>query len=351
MLPLVALGEGKFFYTISFFPLSWYTKKKAWKEEDSLTREEIYASIYTHEEIYRPPQEEGCSCLEVALGCSWSQCRFCDFAKDKFQIHPRAKIEWNLRMLGRLEPNTTRLFLLGENAFVMSFEQLADIISMTHEFMPNIKEFSMYARVDDVLRKTPEQLRQLREMGVTDLHIGMESGSDPILLWMNKGVSTFDMLKAFKMLDDAGIGYYVTIILGLGGKAYRNLNAIETARLLNRIHPKCIWALKLKIWDNTPLSKMVKTGEFVPLDRKEILFEERLLLQNLHVEDCFYMDTTVLDRLTIQGWLPEGKEHMLQVIERLLGLYFNPDGSRKEDYDAEKQTFSFLSPLGPKANA
>ena len=177
-----------------------------------MTREEIYSTIYTHEEIYRPPQEEGCACLEVALGCSWGKCLFCDFAKDKFQIHPMAKIEWNLRMLGRLEPDKTRLFLLG-------CEQLKEIISMTHTFMPNIKEFSMYARIDDVLRKTPEQLRELRELGVCDLHIGVESGSDPILLWMNKGVTSFDMLKAFKMLDEAGIGYYVTIILGLGGHA------------------------------------------------------------------------------------------------------------------------------------
>lgn len=127
-----------------------------------MTREEIYSTIYTHEEIYRPPQEEGCACLEVALGCNWGKCLFCDFAKDKFQIHPMAKIEWNLRMLGRLEPDKTRLFLLGENAFVMSCEQLKEIISMTHTFMPNIKEFSMYARIDDVLRKTPEQLRELR---------------------------------------------------------------------------------------------------------------------------------------------------------------------------------------------
>ena len=110
-----------------------------------MTREEIYSTIYTHEEIYRPPQEEGCACLEVALGCSWGKCLFCDFAKDKFQIHPMAKIEWNLRMLGRLEPDKTRLFLLGENAFVMSCEQLKEIISMSHTFMPNIKEFSMYA--------------------------------------------------------------------------------------------------------------------------------------------------------------------------------------------------------------
>lgn len=284
-----------------------------------MTREEIYASIYTHDVIYRPPQEESCACLEVALGCSWGKCLFCDFAKDRFQIHSMAKIEWNLRMLGRLEPEKTRLFLLGENAFVLSFEQLSKIIEMTHEFMPNITEFSMYARIDDVLRKTPGELRQLREMGVCSLHIGVESGSDPILLMMNKGVSSFDMIEAFKKLDNAGIEYYLTIILGLGGKSYRNLHALETARLLNRIHPKCIWALKLKLWPDTPLEKMAKKGDFLPMSNFDILVEERMLLDALTVTDCFYMDTTVLDRFTIQGFLPEGKEMMIRTIDQFLG--------------------------------
>ena len=283
-----------------------------------MTREEIYASIYTHEEIYRPPQEDSSACLEVALGCSWGKCLFCDFAKDKFQIHSMAKIEWNLRMLGRLEPDKKRLFFLGENAFVLSFDQLKQIIGMANTFMPNVKEFAMYARVDDVLRKTSEELRQLREMGVCDLHIGIESGSDSILLMMNKGVTSFDMIQAFQKLDKAGIGYYVTIILGLGGKAYRNLHALETVRLLNRLHPKCIWALKLKVWDKTPLDKMVKRGEFEPMSNRDILFEERMLLEGLTLDDCFYMDTTVLDKYTIQGYLPEGKEQMLGMINRLL---------------------------------
>ena len=283
-----------------------------------MTREEIYASIYTHEEIYRPPQEDSSACLEVAMGCSWGKCLFCDFAKDKFQIHSMAKIEWNLRMLGRLEPDKKRLFFLGENAFVLSFDQLKQIIGMANTFMPNVKEFAMYARVDDVLRKTPEELRQLREMGVCDLHIGIESGSDSILLMMNKGVTSFDMIQAFQKLDKAGIGYYVTIILGLGGKAYRNLHALETVRLLNRLHPKCIWALKLKVWENTPLDKMVKRGEFEPMSNRDILFEERMLLEGLTLDDCFYMDTTVLDKYTIQGYLPEGKEQMLGMINRLL---------------------------------
>ena len=77
---------------------------------------------------------------------------------------------------------------------------------------------------------------------------------------------------------------------------------------------------------------------------------ERLLLQNLHVEDCFFMDTTVLDRLTVQGWLPEGKDQMLSIIERLLALHFNPDGSRKKPDEQGQVSFKFLSPIGPSVN-
>lgn len=202
-----------------------------------MTREEIYASIYTHEEIYRPPQEENCACLEVALGCSWGKCLFCDFAKDRFQVHSMGK--------NRVEPADARAVGAGEDPivpagrkrFCLSFEQLSQIFALAKTFMPNVREFAMYARIDRCPAQNAEELRQLREMGLSDLHIGVESGSDPILLWMNKGVTSFEMLQAFKMLDRAEIGYFITIILGLGGKNYRNLHAIETANLLNRIHP------------------------------------------------------------------------------------------------------------------
>ena len=99
--------------------------------------------------------------------------------------------------------------------------------------------------------------------------------------------------------------------MGLGGKTFRNLHAIETARMLNKTHPKCIWALALKLWPGTPLYKAEKRGEFDALDYRGMLLEERLLLENLTVKDCFYMDTTVLGKYTIQGQLPEGKEAIL----------------------------------------
>lgn len=284
-----------------------------------MTREEMYASIYTHDTVYRPPQEEGSAMLEVALGCSWGKCTFCDFAKDAFSIHPMDKIEFNARMLGLLDRDAKRVFLLGENAFVLSTDQLVEVFDLIHAHMPNVEEIAMYARIDDVLRKSDEDILLLKSMGLCDLHIGVESGSDPILEMVNKGITSYDTVTALNRLDKLGIGYYLTIILGMGGKTFRNLHAIETARMLNKTHPKCIWALALKLWPGTPLYKAEKRGEFDALDYRGMLLEERILLENLTVKDCFYMDTTVLGKYTIQGQLPDGKEAILGAVNQLLG--------------------------------
>ena len=284
-----------------------------------MNKQEMYASIYSHETVYRPIAEEHSTLLEVAVGCSWGKCAFCDFAKDKFHIAEPEEIRRRLEVLAQLEPEAKRVFLLGENAFVLSAEQLLEIMEMTRRYLPQVTQFAAYARADDVLRKTPDQLRQLRQAGMADLHIGLESGSDSILTMMNKGETAFQLLTAFRNLDGAGIGYYVTVILGLGGRAYRNLHVMETARLLNQIHPKQIWCLKLSLWQGTPLDQMVKRGEFEVMSPQEVLGEEIILLEHLNLSNCMYIDTTVLDTYTVMGNLPKDKEAMLSALYSLAG--------------------------------
>lgn len=285
-----------------------------------MTREERYASIYSHDIVYCPPQEEGCAMLEVALGCSWAKCKFCDFAKDSFCVHSMEKIEENLKVLGDLRGDRDRVFFLGENALCLSTEKLLAIMELTKRYMPKVTSFAMYARFDDVLRKSDEELALLRTMGLEDLHMGFESGSDSILSMMNKGVGSFDMINAAKKMDQAGIGYFVTVILGLGGRTYRNMHALETARVLSQMNPKGIWCLNLKVWEKTPLEQMAKRGEFEPMTPWEMLQEEWIMLSNLNVKNCFYMDTTALNKYTIQGILPQAKPAMLEGMQRLLEL-------------------------------
>lgn len=279
------------------------------------------ASIYTHETIYIPPREEKSAPLEVALGCSWAKCTFCDFAQDRFQLLSDEQILLNVKGLALLFPDNPRVFLLGENAFVLSGERLLRIFKMTKDCMPHVKTFAMYARADDVLAKSESELADLQKNGLATLHIGIESGSDPILLERCKGLRAQQMLEAFRKLDLAGIDYDVTVVLGLGGRQYSRLHALETARLLNRIRPKSIWCLKLTLFEGTPLYRDWQKGNFDLMTPIEVLRELKLLLQNLSVKDCFFEDTTVLDAYTLQGNLPQQKEWILKAIDQLLATH------------------------------
>lgn len=285
-----------------------------------MTREELYQSIYTHDTIYLPPHEEHSAPLEVQLGCSWHKCTFCDFTKDKFHIHPIDKIEHDIQILSFLQPQNPRLFLLGENAFCLVTEYLLQIFDLRDKYMSQATEIAMYSRIDDITRKSDEELRLLKGRGLSALHIGMESGSDSILLERKKGISSQDIIRELHRLDAVGIDYYLTIIPGLGGRTFSRMHALETARVLNQIHPKNIWCLKLYLYENTELFKEEKRGRFDMMTAREILLEERLMLENLTVKNCLFEDTTVLDKYTITGMLPDKKQELLQAIDYLLSI-------------------------------
>lgn len=274
--------------------------------------------MYTHDTIYIPPHEEESAPLEVALGCSWRQCTFCDFARDDFTVLSPDQILENIKGLPQLYPRHERVFLLGENSFVLSARRLLEIFRQVNRHMPSVTSFAMYARIDDVLAKTQEELSELKAAGLSALHIGVESGSDSILDARRKGVTSQQMLEAFRKLDIARIDYYITVILGLGGLQYSKLHAIETARLLNKTHPKNIWCLKLTLFEGTPLYKEWQRGDFRQMTPVEVLQEMILLLGNLTVRDCLFEDTTVLDQYTLQGNLPQQKQQLLDAAYYLL---------------------------------
>jgi len=193
-------------------------------------------------------------------------------------------------------------------------------MDLRDKYMPKAAKIAMYSRIDDITRKSDDELNLLKSRGLSALHIGMESGSDSILLERNKGITSRDIVRELHRLDDVGIDYYLTIIPGLGGRTFSRMHALETARVLNQVHPKNVWCLKLYLYENTELYKQEKRGHFDMMTAREILLEERLMLENLTVKNCLFEDTTVLDKYTITGMLPEKKQELLHAIDYLLSI-------------------------------
>ena len=284
-----------------------------------MTREEIFAQLYSTEEVYPPPLESKSALLEVTTGCSYRKCKFCDFPRDGFSIAPMPEIAWKIELLRLVINGNPRLHLLGCNPFCLHTRQLLTILEMIHDRLPCVQQVSMYARADDVLKKGEEELAMLARAGVTDLHIGLESGSNAVLSLHEKGETAEDIEQALYALEKCGIHYHLTAIPGLGGRELSMEHAVKTAALISRHKPFSIWCIMLKVWPGTPLDQMVKEGEFHPLTPLETLREEQEMVSRIQLDTpCLYVDSTVLQKCSIIAMLPNQKESMLRQMDTLI---------------------------------
>lgn len=284
-----------------------------------MTREEIYAQMYSSDTVYPPPLEIKSALLEITTGCSYRRCKFCDFPKDTFSIFSMGEIAKKIELLRLVIDGNPRLHLLGCNPFCLHTRQLLSILAMIHDRLPCVRDVSMYARADDILRKSDQELMALVQAGLTELHIGLESGSNAVLMLHEKGETIEDIEEAMNALDRTGIRYHLTMIPGLGGRDLSREHAVKTAAVISRHRPMSVWCIALKVWPDTPLSRMVEDGTFCPLSFEEILREEREMVSRIDLTwPTLYVDSTVLGQYSIIGMLPEQKQVILQQMDHLL---------------------------------
>lgn len=309
----------------------------------------------------RPPSEAYSLLIRVTRNCSWNRCHFCSIYKgEKFQLRSVEEIKQDIRtakviqdrikelawksgrggsireiaaMVCQNPPNDAYrnvalwLYAGGEHAFlqdantlIMKTGELAEVIKYLKETFPSISRITSYARSKTAAKKSLTELIELREAGLSRLHIGMESGYDPVLKLMDKGVTAADHIAGGKNVVASGISLSEYVILGLGGKKMWREHAIETARALNEINPDFIRARTLTIQSRMPLHNDVVNGIFVRETDEEILEEEKLLIEHLECHSSFVSDHIINLLQEVEGKLPEDKEKMLAVISRFQAL-------------------------------
>ena len=292
--------------------------------------------MYTLEEtIYRPPLEEHSALLEVSVGCSYGRCTFCHYSNGNtpLQLIPTEIIADNLEEMAQEGITQTRMFLTGGNVFAFKTRFLVDLFAFVRQYLPQIKEFCMYSRADDILHKSGEQLKQLKSAGLDTLYVGVESGNDEILKLCNKGETSETIIRALHVLDDNGIRYGLSSILGLGGRELSECNALDTAELYNSVSPASIRVMTLTPMEGTPLMAEVKSGRFDMLTVREVLQEEITLIKNIELGNrCRFVANHVSNSNAVCGWLPEDKEKMLKKLYAAL----DSSGGGKSGYEPEQ---------------
>ncbi|MGD0780189.1 MAG: radical SAM protein [Dehalococcoidales bacterium] len=303
----------------------------------------------------RPPSEAYSFLIRVTRNCPWNRCKFCPIYKNaKFQLRSVEEIKQDIRTARTIYDKILELakqsgygsdireaaaivcnnapddacrnvalwiyaggkhaFLQDADTLIIKTSDLVEVIRYLKETFPGIARITSYARSKTAARKSLEELVALRQAGLTRIHIGLESGSDSVLAFMDKGVTAADHIAGGRNVVASGISLCEYIMPGAGGKKMWREHALETAGVLNQINPDFIRLRTLTVQPRMPLHKDVINGDFIRSTDEEIVEEIKFLVENLDCSSCVVSDHMINLLPEVEGKLPEDKEKMLAVI-------------------------------------
>jgi radical SAM superfamily enzyme YgiQ (UPF0313 family) len=321
--------------------------------------------LYFEQGPIRPPSEATSLLLRVTRNCPWNRCEFCQtYKKEKFSLRSVEEVKkdidvvqeivseiknlsWRYGFGGEITVPLVNLILQdpqhfpdgfrsvalwlyggGKNVFLQDGDNLilktislVEILKYLRETFPSIERITTYARAKTVSRKRVEELQDLSRAGLSRIHIGLETGYDPLLQYVQKGVTAQEHIEAGRRVKESGISLSEYVVLGLGGKGMWREHARETAKVLNQINPDFIRVRTLKVLKTMPLYQKIETKEFILLSDDEIVEEEKLLILSLDGITSTFVSDHILNLLEeVEGKLPEEKEKMLKILDRYLAL-------------------------------
>ena len=265
--------------------------------------------------VYRPPYEADSLLLEVTRGCSHNKCTFCYMYPDiPFAVCPMEQVEADIEEAARVRPDVERVFLEHGDAFVLSADRLAAISDAIHRRLPRVKTIAMYASIQNIRHKTDADLLLLKECGIGGLDIGVESGLDAALAYMNKGHTAAEAREQLLRLTGAGITYSFNAILGCAGAELWRENADATAELINAVQPHLLFVGTLHAAPGCRLYRDMKSGVFRECTTGQLLDEQERLIERLDLCDTVYFGSHPSNIVPMQALLPEHKPEMLEIL-------------------------------------
>ncbi|GAA0423203.1 radical SAM protein [Cocleimonas flava] len=270
------------------------------------------------EPVFRPPSEGLSLILQVTNGCSWNNCTFCEMytaPQKKFAPKSEDKVLEEIKRCGQQLGQIRRVFLGDGDAMALSVRRLKTILEAIKEHLPSVTRVSAYCLPRNIKRKTVEELQELRDLGLSLIYIGAESGDDEVLEKINKG-ETFESTKdAILKAKAANIKSSVMIINGMGGKEYSKQHAIRSAELVNATQPDYVATLVLFFSHGKEKVEAGFGGTFTPLNTAELCEEMRTFIEHTKLEKSIFRSDHVSNHLVLKGVLGKDKQNMLDDID------------------------------------
>jgi len=267
--------------------------------------------------IWRPPYEAYSLLIQVTAGCTHHSCKFCTLYEDlpfKFKLSSFSEVEQDLAEASKYYHKVPRIFFTGANPFVLNTEKLKALAKMVKEYYPKYETIGCFARITDITPKTVEELRELRALGYDGITIGVETGDDEMLAFMNKGFQSKDTIEQCKKLEAANISYNFFYLTGISGAGRAEIGAKETAKVFNQLHPKIIESSMLTIYKNSELYEEIQKENWREESEIEKLIELKTLIENLKITTRIVTDGAS-NLIQVRGNLPKDKEKLMKHLQ------------------------------------
>ena len=269
--------------------------------------------------VYRPPSEASSLIIQLTIGCARNTCTFCAMYKDKtFRVRDLQEVVEDLEMARKYYQRikVRRIFLADGDALIVKTQDLLYILNKCKEYFPEVERISVYGAPKDIIHKTPEELKQLKDAGLDMVYMGLESGDDQVLKEVKKGVTAAEMIEAGQKVRAAGMVLSMTIISGLGGKKLMREHALNSAKVISAIKPEFVGFLTLLIEPGTPMYEQYRAGELDLLSPEEVLDETQLFIENVDAEGTVFRANHASNYIPLAGTLNAEKQIILEQIKR-----------------------------------
>jgi len=270
--------------------------------------------------VIRPPSEAYSMIIQVTVGCSHNMCTFCGTYKgQKFRVKDMDIIKRDIDEASSYSYNFRRAFLADGDVLILPNETLLEIMTYIKEKNPRIERIGVYGNTKSILKKTSEELRELKEAGLGILYQGIETGNVQVLRQIKKGALPHKMIETANKVMDAGILLSQTVLLGIGGTAMSREHAVDTGKLLGEMSPDYASALTVMLLPNTELYRDYQSGAFKLPDKFGLLQELKTMLEHMDVKKrCFFTSNHASNYLPIRATLPDERAQVVVLLEEIL---------------------------------
>ena len=266
---------------------TWLARIVAWDFPRLEAEADRFSAIYKPVSIL-PPDQYMAVVVQAAEGCSYNECTFCTFYRDRpFRIKSVDELTDHMaqvkRFLGQGLSLRRTVFLADANAVIIPQTRLLPLMDAVNAAFPiglgqDLNGIYAFISAPDALRKSPDDFRELANRNLRRVYVGLETGHDPLRAFLAKPGRAEDVLAAVQTLKDGGVSVGLICMVGIGGEHFRDAHFRDTVALLQRLPldgDDLIYLSPFVAGSDSPYVADMAAANFAPMSDDQIRAEEQ----------------------------------------------------------------------------